>query len=388
MKHLIIRNIGPLKEADIQLDRLNVIIGTQSSGKSCILKLACYCSWVEKRIMLTRFSDAIFPTKDFINGFVKYYRMGGFIQEDSFISYETDYLKFSYYRNEFSCTLKDVCNEYKRPAISYIPSDRNIVSVFPEYQNLNISNHLQDYISEWNKARNLFGDADILRLGLKYHYDSRQNRDIVTNGDGSEIDLFSTSSGVQSMLPLYVLIDYLMDKLYEDYNVCLQNLSISREQEVAKMIEFLYRSIESVQDLRSLSHSISLRLNSKNLDYSFSSDSNRKLFENIVAGLYHYNHTELFIEEPENNIFPPTQASLMYWLDSKLSNSNRNDELFVATHSPYVLTNLLEKERNDFKFFFTYSKGNDHYVKTASEQDIQDIYEYGVDMFFNFEAFV
>ena len=41
MKHLVIRNLGPLKEAEVELKRINVIIGSQSSGKSCVLKTAC-----------------------------------------------------------------------------------------------------------------------------------------------------------------------------------------------------------------------------------------------------------------------------------------------------------------------------------------------------------
>ena len=57
MKHLVIRNLGPLHEADIELKRINVIIGSQSSGKSCVLKTACYCTWVEKRIELTQSAD-------------------------------------------------------------------------------------------------------------------------------------------------------------------------------------------------------------------------------------------------------------------------------------------------------------------------------------------
>ena len=34
MKHLIIRNIGPLNEVDIALSKINLIIGPQSTGKS------------------------------------------------------------------------------------------------------------------------------------------------------------------------------------------------------------------------------------------------------------------------------------------------------------------------------------------------------------------
>ena len=54
MKHIKIRCLGPIKEADIELKRINVPIGPQSSGKSCVLKTACYCTWVEKRIELTQ----------------------------------------------------------------------------------------------------------------------------------------------------------------------------------------------------------------------------------------------------------------------------------------------------------------------------------------------
>ena len=34
------------------LKRINVVIGPQSAGKSCILKIACFCAWAEKRIQL------------------------------------------------------------------------------------------------------------------------------------------------------------------------------------------------------------------------------------------------------------------------------------------------------------------------------------------------
>ena len=54
MKKLTIRNFGPLAEANLDLDRVNLIVGLQSSGKSCALKTACYCSWVEKRMELAQ----------------------------------------------------------------------------------------------------------------------------------------------------------------------------------------------------------------------------------------------------------------------------------------------------------------------------------------------
>ena len=50
MKRIIIHDFGPIMDADILLKDVNVIIGEQSIGKSCVLKVACFCTWVEKRI--------------------------------------------------------------------------------------------------------------------------------------------------------------------------------------------------------------------------------------------------------------------------------------------------------------------------------------------------
>ena len=47
-RRLIINNIGPIKHVDIYLNKINVIIGPQSSGKSTIAKIISFCSWLEK----------------------------------------------------------------------------------------------------------------------------------------------------------------------------------------------------------------------------------------------------------------------------------------------------------------------------------------------------
>ena len=44
MARLIIRNIGPIKDVDIELNKVNVFIGEQSSGKSTIAKFVSFFS--------------------------------------------------------------------------------------------------------------------------------------------------------------------------------------------------------------------------------------------------------------------------------------------------------------------------------------------------------
>ena len=48
MRRLIIRNVGPIKSLDIRLNKINVFIGPQGSGKSTIAKIISFCSWLEK----------------------------------------------------------------------------------------------------------------------------------------------------------------------------------------------------------------------------------------------------------------------------------------------------------------------------------------------------
>ena len=52
-KKLIIDNIGPIKHVELDLKRVNVIIGPQSAGKSCILKIAFFCAYAEKRMPIS-----------------------------------------------------------------------------------------------------------------------------------------------------------------------------------------------------------------------------------------------------------------------------------------------------------------------------------------------
>ena len=59
MATIHIKNVGPLKDTgEIALNRLLLIIGKQSSGKSTFMKVLCHCRWVEKTLMVDDDSSA------------------------------------------------------------------------------------------------------------------------------------------------------------------------------------------------------------------------------------------------------------------------------------------------------------------------------------------
>ena len=113
--------------------------------------------------------------------------------------------------------------------------------------------------------------------------------------------------------------------------------------------------------------------------------SDIKKMQNIIFQYLVTDHCDIFLEEPEANLFPPTQTNLVEWL-LDMTKGDIPNNLFVATHSPYILNAFLEKQDEDISLFFTSYRENQIIVKTATEENLQEMYDYGVDAFFNIET--
>lgn len=349
MKHLVIHNLGPLKEADVELKHINVIIGSQSSGKSCVLKTACYCTWVEKRIELTQTSDFFAKDGNFLKELERFHKLKGYIKPDTFISYESDYMAFSYDNatNTFKFEWKEGRWNYRRSKVTYIPAERNLVAAIPNWFQVKFADdNIRDFMADWETARQATQeDITVLNLGVSYHYDANTKSDRVKVSDDVTLDFTNTSSGLQSVIPLFVHLSHIT-KIRHD-------------------------RIESFANLQE--NSILLA--------KLDEEDKKDVYTNYV----HTHHCDIFLEEPEANLFPPTQSNLVEWLLNKAKGDHSSD-LFIATHSPYILNAFMEKPDIDMALLYTRATDGLMMVKVATEQDFQDIYDYGVDVFFNIET--
>ena len=71
----------------IELKRMNVILGLQSSGKSTMLKVACFCDWMERQIVLTQDPNRYCKPDFFVHNLETFHKLEGFWQDDSYIRY-------------------------------------------------------------------------------------------------------------------------------------------------------------------------------------------------------------------------------------------------------------------------------------------------------------
>lgn len=389
MKHLIVRNIGPLREVDINIESINLIIGLQSSGKSCVLKTACYCAWVEKRIELAQTAKEYENGTKFIDDLLSYYKMQSYLSENSYIEYVTPYLQFSYdHKNKkFSFKWKSQRWKYKRSKVSYIPSDRNLVAAIPAWSKLSLDyDNLLDFMGDWDIARKQTqAKENILDLGMGYFYDAKTNSDQIRLKNGHIIRLTESSSGVQSLVPLIIHLEYLNHDLYLNQDGLPQTFQSkeARKSLLSKLYNKVLREPSSSKD-DFLVKSID------GVDFVFADSDQVNSFKNLAHNYLDYDHNEIFLEEPEDNLFPTTQCQLVNWLLDSVMGAGRKDTLFIATHSPYILNQLLKRRPKGMNLYFTHPVSAEGMfdVKSLSEEEFGEIYDNGVDLFFNFEAYV
>ena len=90
----------------------------------------------------------------------------------------------------------------------------------------------------------------------------------------------------------------------------------------------------------------------------------------------------LLFEEPEAHCFPPYITHI-----AKEIIRSETNQFFIATHSPYILDAFLENARVDLAIFMADFKDGQTVIKRLTDDELNDVYEYGLDLFFNAELF-
>ncbi len=350
MAHLHLEHIGPVKAIDVELKRFNVFIGPQSSGKSTIAKLISFCTWVEKRAVTTLTDKLFANADDFKEQAENYHKMHGYFNADSRLEYQSEYIHITYNANEFSLRLLDKLS-YKRKKIIYIPSDRNMVAL-PELERMVVgtNTNLRSFTFDWFDARNMYDKShrlNILDLNMEYYYDkdAKLNKDkiIHTNGKTYDITLSDASSGLQSVTPLALLLNYYSDLYFANYG---KTTSYEKELEQKMLnvrIETLYPSLdESFRNILSEDSKDQKGIYNDFLQLAYKGNNNKvildryKLYNQLTTPVT----TDFIIEEPEQNLFPSTQAQLINYLLTTCNKVGRRHSFTITTHSPYILTQL------------------------------------------------
>lgn len=346
MKHLVIRNIGPVKEAEIELKRFNFIIGPQSSGKSTVAKILSTCCWIEKEVTTTMNEKAIEDADSFVSLMEDFHKMIDYFDDDSEIEFETDVISIILKGKEFKIGLKNQ-ELYRREKICYIPSERNAVTL-PELQGFEFGQtNLRSFLFDWYNAREFYGEdnkTDILNLGVRYYYDPSEQKykDRIehVNGKTYKIPLGSASSGLQSVVPLQIMMQYYTNQYF---NTFAEKTSFDSDAKTrliqSKVIDkYVLSVVYPGFDPKKRSELIKEqndRIHEGNPEARALLEKYREELERLTVPV----RTSFIVEEPEQNLYPFTQIDLLEAIVELCSNE-RGHGCTITTHSPFILNYL------------------------------------------------
>ena len=331
MATIIIKNVGPIKDTkNLELNKINVFMGPQCSGKSTIAKIISFCTWKEKKMARDGMFD-LFDEKaedTWIEELKMYHRLSnGYFSKESAIYYRGNYIDYS-----FNCKYNDSIEDIEitgtnnenlnfksggrtfSSKIIYIPAERNFVSVIPNLEKFSENrDFIQDFVTNWFEAKRTYNHENklsILDLGIKYHTDGTDN-DFLTLDNGKKITLQVASSGLQSIVPLLALVEYIATDIYGKS----MPMSVNERDALMKQYNEMLKIKKEAEET----------IDSKDLEM---------LLDLILSK--NYVNSQFIIEEPEQNLFPSTQRDLVYHL-LQLITGERDHRLTITTHSPYIL---------------------------------------------------
>lgn len=307
MASLHIKSFGPIVDSTkIELTSLMVIIGRQSAGKSTFMKVLCFCRWIEKKIMVS--ADDMVNQYTHYNRFVKelkqFHRLNDeYFMGDTELMYDGDSVAIEYRGVNGNAKIvrkKSFTEKRFNTKLSYIPAERNLVSAIQNVDKTYKATErdvLFGFIYEWDEAKSPYTSEHPFKLAATgdFSYINKSGSDVLLSRDGTEIPAFYASSGMQSVMPLDVMAHYISDCVGQN-----APLSMYDRNEISKTAGGL---------------------------------SSRRLT---------YQSAQLFIEEPEQNLYPESQRlvvmSLVRSLNKARLNGSENSMTVMTTHSPYVMS--------------------------------------------------
>lgn len=319
MSRIRIKNFGPIKEGYLENDgwldvkKVTVLIGNQGSGKSTVAKLISTLSWIEKSMVMGTIRRDELDTHNFFLKQLAYQRIEKYKKSDTVIEYEGKAFAFQFINDKFTVR-QSTEDGYLLPKIMYAPAERNFLSTVDRPGTLkNLPATLYTFNDEFDTAKNYFASGvDLPINNVKFQYDQLNKLAWISGDDNDyKLRLSEASSGFQSTVPLFLVTKYLSDRLNVDIDISIRSNSLEDQKMLDKELDRIINDPELTPEIV------------KSLLRIISSKRKRACLINIV-------------EEPEQNLFPASQRSILHSLLA-FNNMREGNKLIMTTHSPYLI---------------------------------------------------
>ena len=336
---LYIKNFAGIKEAEIELNKINILIGPQATGKSVIAKLAYFCKSYIYNVYLK--PDNGFDIKNVVYNlgkeFSKIFSDGSLSAANYNIKYtfDNEYIEIQKSSRSIPKVIlsKGLENNTKKFIEIFNVRRESLLSI-PRFRNHNLKSILREDYSE------PFGNIQIFIPANRLHFIEYLKNYQRMEQAGIFIDPFIKNFA----LNLEISLQIIEEEYYED--------------------EFGYhKSYETENIDKLIPQIVKGKYNKDGLEeFIIQNDGREVNIRNASSGQQVVIHSLLimkvlpiksgvdqgitcYFEEPEAHLFPVSQKHVVELFATTFNLSEDHLQLFITTHSPYILTsfnNLME----------------------------------------------
>jgi predicted ATPase len=291
-ERLVIKNFGPIKHVDLDIKKVNVLIGDQGTGKSTVAKV----------LAIMKDFEFLLTTKELKKDYFIKYNLFNSFNRNTEIIYENNnysiYFKANSFHSTYSNSLTKLLKSYLEVYNKYIKQPTEKLSKDLVLIKYNIQKEAESF----------------------FYVPTERMYSLLINNT----TLLDQKNNTQSLIPTY-LLEFASRYLYSKQNQTTTKLEVFDvgfyiENGNDYIIEKNNKKIKLIESASGLQSTIPLIILINSLS---SGDAYRGLF---------------LIEEPELNLFPETQSKLIKFLVEKCL--QYNDDVLFNTHSPYILSSL------------------------------------------------
>ncbi len=216
-ENLIIKNFGPIKSVELELNRFNIFIGDQGTGKSTVAKLLIAIqntSYVDLREVVSTDSKS----KESLL-FIEHLDILGihsYLFDSTEIFFTNSKFSFHFKNGVVKLIEKEISSENRVfYDFNYIPSERSLaVTLIDSLFALIQAGAALPYLftrfgNKFQRARKELTQFDYSNI-IRVNYSYKNNKDVILLSNGKELPLHESSSGIQSAISLLLVFDYII----------------------------------------------------------------------------------------------------------------------------------------------------------------------------------
>lgn len=335
---LYIKNFCGITDVNIDLKQLNVFIGPQASGKSITIKVAYFCKGIFEDLQGSILNKIALNTfkKEQKDKFIRFFPKKSWGEKDSKIIYKlndieiTIIIKNGSFKLTFSECLDEAINKTK--------------GFYKKIYNEMKRENSHFYILKMESREKVL-EFFYKKLNLDFYINNRQifipaGRNLFANIQSS---IFSILKENNTLDPFFLEFGSFYDglKSFSEHRDFFNKTSII-DKKIETIIHSKYKRIKNKDTL--------IHLDNRSVDLSSASSGQQELLplvfilKVLLASDLSLTHEKgklsIYIEEPEAHLFPTSQKLIINLLARLCNARGKNYQIFVTTHSPYILSSL------------------------------------------------